>query len=70
MSLTTYSGGVDDFMAMPFQSLLDQVGSGTLPVRIGKIFKLDDIVQAHRLMESNKAGGKIVVVNRREGSNI
>ena len=70
VSLTTYSGGVDDFMAMPFQSLVDQVARGTLPVRIGKIFKLDDIVQAHRLMESNKAGGKIVVVNRREGSNI
>lgn len=70
VSLTTYSGGVDDFMAMPFQSLLDQVGSGTLPVRIGKVFALDDIVEAHRLMESNKAGGKIVVVIQKEGRDI
>jgi NADPH:quinone reductase-like Zn-dependent oxidoreductase len=70
VSLTTYSGGVDDFMAMPFQSLVDQVARGTLPVRIGKVFALDDIVEAHRLMESNKAGGKIVVVIQREGSNI
>jgi len=70
VSLTTYSGGVDDFMAMPFQSLLDQVASRALPVRIGKVFALHDIIEAHRLMESNKAGGKIVVVNRREGTGI
>jgi NADPH:quinone reductase-like Zn-dependent oxidoreductase len=62
VSLTTYSGGVDDFMALPFQSLVDQVEAGTLPVRIGKVFRLGDIVDAHRLMESNQAGGKIVVV--------
>lgn len=64
VSLTTYSGGVGDFMAMPFQSLVDQVEDGTLPVRIGKVFGLGDIVDAHRLMESNRAGGKIVVVTR------
>ncbi|CAN5174683.1 zinc-binding alcohol dehydrogenase family protein [soil metagenome] len=64
VSLTTYSGGVDDFMAMPFQSLIDQVENGSMPVRIGKVFGLDDIVAAHRLMESNQAGGKIVVVTR------
>jgi NADPH:quinone reductase-like Zn-dependent oxidoreductase len=64
VSLTTYSGGVDDFMALPFQSLIDQVEAGKMPVRIGKVFKLDDIVEAHRLMESNQAGGKMVVVTR------
>jgi len=26
------------------------------------VFKLDDIVEAHRCMEENKAGGKIVVL--------
>jgi len=26
------------------------------------VFKLDDIVEAHRCMEDNKAGGKIVVL--------
>jgi NADPH:quinone reductase-like Zn-dependent oxidoreductase len=29
---------------------------------IGRVFALDDIVAAHRLMEENTAGGKIVVV--------
>lgn len=64
VSLTTYSGGVDDFMALPFQSLIDQVEAGKMPVQIGKVFKLDGIVEAHRLMESNQAGGKMVVVTR------
>lgn len=64
VSLTTYSGGVEDFMAMPLQQLIDQVESGALPVQIGKVFRIEDIVKAHRLMESNHAGGKIVVVTR------
>jgi hypothetical protein len=33
-----------------------------LLVQIGRVFKLDDIVEAHRCMEENKAGGKIVVL--------
>lgn len=64
VSLTTYSGDVADFMAMPLQKLIDQVGDGTLPVKVGRVFELADIVEAHRLMESNAAGGKIVVVTR------
>jgi NADPH:quinone reductase-like Zn-dependent oxidoreductase len=64
VSLTTYSGGVEDFLSMPLQDLVDQVADGRLPVKVGRVFGLDDIVEAHRLMESNKAGGKIVVVTR------
>ncbi|WP_338322927.1 zinc-binding alcohol dehydrogenase family protein [Croceibacterium ferulae] len=64
VSLTTYTGGVEDFMALPLQSLLDQVATDTLPIRLGRVFALDEIVDAHRLMESNRAGGKIVVVTR------
>jgi NADPH:quinone reductase-like Zn-dependent oxidoreductase len=64
VSLTSYSGGVEDFMAMPLQSLLDQVAAGALPVRIGRVFAMEEIVDAHRLMESNRAEGKIVVVTR------
>ncbi len=62
--LTTYSGGVEDFLAMPLQALIDQVATGELPVAQARVFKLDDIAEAHRLMESNQAGGKIVVVTR------
>jgi NADPH:quinone reductase-like Zn-dependent oxidoreductase len=61
VSLTTYSGGVEDFLAMPLQMLIDQVAGGELPVVRARVFRLDQIVEAHRLMESNQAGGKIVV---------
>jgi NADPH:quinone reductase-like Zn-dependent oxidoreductase len=61
VSLTTYSGGAEDFMLTPLDELIEQVAAGTLPIRIGKTFDLDEIVEAHRCMEENKAGGKIVV---------
>ena len=60
--LTIYAGESQDFMRMPFQELLDQITSGELRVQIGKVFHLEQIVEAHRLMEENKAGGKIVVL--------
>ena len=31
-------------------------------IRVGTVFHLDEIVDAHRCMEENKAGGKIVVL--------
>jgi NADPH:quinone reductase-like Zn-dependent oxidoreductase len=64
--LTIYSGDVSDFMAMPLQELVDAVADGSLHVQVGRVFRLDDIVQAHELMESNKAGGKIVVLTDAE----
>ncbi|HEX8444785.1 MAG TPA: zinc-binding alcohol dehydrogenase family protein [Allosphingosinicella sp.] len=64
VSLTTYSGGVGDFLAMPLQQLVDDVAAGTLPVKIGSVFYIDRVVEAHRLMEANQAGGKIVVLTR------
>ena len=39
-----------------------QVAAGTLKVPIGKTFGLDDIVEAHRCMDENRAGGKIVIL--------
>jgi NADPH:quinone reductase-like Zn-dependent oxidoreductase len=61
-SLTTYSGDVEDFMAMPLQELVDQVEAGTLPIVAGRVFEFDAIVEAHRVMESNSARGKLVVL--------
>jgi NADPH:quinone reductase-like Zn-dependent oxidoreductase len=64
VSLTTYTGDVSDFMNMPFQKLLDEVAAGTLPVAIGRVFHIDQIVEAHRVMEANEAQGKIVILTR------
>jgi NADPH:quinone reductase-like Zn-dependent oxidoreductase len=60
--LTSYSGGRDDFLATPLNELAGQVVEGRLPLQIGKVFKLDQIVEAHALMEANGAKGKVVVL--------
>jgi NADPH:quinone reductase-like Zn-dependent oxidoreductase len=60
--LTSYAGESEDFMSMPFQQLVDQVATGNLHIQIGQTFHLDEIVEAHRVMEENTAGGKIVVL--------
>jgi NADPH:quinone reductase-like Zn-dependent oxidoreductase len=62
VSLTTYAGGPEDFMSTPLEELIAQISAGTLHVNVGKIFRLDEIAEAHRCMEENKAGGKIVVL--------
>ena len=62
VNLTTYSGGADDFMLTPLDKLAGQIARGTLHVQIGRVFRLDEIAEAHRCMEDNEAGGKIVVL--------
>jgi NADPH:quinone reductase-like Zn-dependent oxidoreductase len=48
--------------AAAIDELVEQIAAGTLHVQVGKVFHLDEIVEAHRCMEENKAGGKIVVL--------
>jgi NADPH:quinone reductase-like Zn-dependent oxidoreductase len=60
--LTAYAGDSEDFMRTPLNDLAKQIEAGTLHIQPGKIFHLDEIVEAHRVMEENKAGGKIVVL--------
>ena len=62
VGLTTYDGGPEDFMRTPLQELVAQVAAGKLRVQVGRTFRLDEIVEAHRCMEENRAGGKIVVL--------
>ena len=62
VSLTTYDGGAEDFMLTPLENLVQRVAAGKLHVQIGQTFHLDEIVESHRCMEQNKAGGKIVVL--------
>ncbi len=62
VNLTTYSGGEQDFIDTPLQTVVNEVQAGRMTPRIGRVFQLDDIVEAHRCMEDNAAGGKIVVL--------
>jgi NADPH:quinone reductase-like Zn-dependent oxidoreductase len=62
VALTSYSGEPEDFMSMPLQDLVDDIAEGNLKIKIGRVFALDDIVEAHRCMEANEAEGKIVIL--------
>jgi NADPH:quinone reductase-like Zn-dependent oxidoreductase len=62
VSLTTYAGESEDFMLTPLEDLVEQIAAGRLHVQIGRTFRLDEIAEAHRCMEENKAGGKIVIL--------
>jgi NADPH2:quinone reductase len=46
---------------IPFQDIVDRVAAGTYKAKPPKVFRFEDIQEAHRLMESNQANGKIVV---------
>ncbi len=61
VNLTTYAGGAEDFISTPLQQVVDAVEAGIFTPPIGMTFAIDDIVEAHRAMEENSAGGKIVV---------
>ena len=62
VGLTTYDGGPADFLRTPLDTLVGWIADGSLPIEPGPVFRLDDIVEAHRCMEENRAGGKIVVL--------
>jgi NADPH:quinone reductase-like Zn-dependent oxidoreductase len=62
VKLTTYAGGPEDFMATPLQEIVEDVEAGRQSVPRARTFALNEIVEAHHYMETNQAGGKIVVV--------
>lgn len=57
-----YGGEQEDFHAMPLEKLVKEIVDGILPIQIGRVFHIDEIVEAHRAQEQNTAGGKIVVL--------
>jgi NADPH2:quinone reductase len=60
--LTAYSGGAADLPAAVLQGFLDDVAAGRAVVPLARTYGLDDIVEAHTLMEHGSAGGKLVVI--------
>jgi NADPH:quinone reductase len=47
---------------IPVQTIFDRVASGAYNAKPAKVFRFEAIQEAHRLMESNQANGKIVVI--------
>ncbi|HEV2547351.1 MAG TPA: zinc-binding dehydrogenase [Stellaceae bacterium] len=46
---------------IPFQSIVGRVAEGIYKAKPARVFRFEEIREAHRLMEANQAGGKIVV---------
>ncbi len=62
VKLTTYAGEASDFMNTPLQDFVQEIEDGRTVIRVGKVFRLTEIVEAHRCMEENRARGKIAVL--------
>src|SRR6516225_5777257 len=48
---------------VPLQQIAADAAAGRLDVKPARIFGFDEIREAHRIMEANQAGGKMVVVH-------
>jgi NADPH2:quinone reductase len=59
--LTAYSGESSDLPAEAFQRYVDLVADGQLPIRIDRVFAMEEIAEAHQVMEQGRAVGKLVV---------
>jgi NADPH:quinone reductase len=46
---------------IPFQDIVDRAAAGIYQAKPARVFRFEDIQEAHRLMESGEANGKIVV---------
>lgn len=60
--LAGYGGDASDLPASVLQDFLDDVAAGRATVPRGRTFRLEEIAEAHRLMEEGHAGGKLVVL--------
>ncbi len=61
VGLTTYDSGEVQVQPSHFQNFLRQIERGEILPEIAKVFRLEEIIDAHKLMESNQAKGKIVI---------
>jgi NADPH:quinone reductase-like Zn-dependent oxidoreductase len=61
VKLTSYSGEAADLSSAQMQSYVQLVEEGRLNIQTGPVFAFEDLVNAHKLMDANQAGGKIVV---------
>jgi len=60
--LTAYGGEAADLPPRLLQGFLDSVAAGTAVAPVGRVYRFDEIVQAHADMEANRVSGKLVVL--------
>jgi NADPH:quinone reductase-like Zn-dependent oxidoreductase len=47
---------------VPLQTITDQAAAGRYKAKPARVFRFEDIREAHRVMEAHQAGGKMVVL--------
>ncbi len=63
VSLTAYHSSVKSFVETPLDEIVDHLGTEKIKTLIGKVFVgLDKINEAHKCMDEDKAGGKILLL--------
>jgi len=62
MLMKVYKGEAKDLSVERLQEFVDGVATGDNKIKIDRTFALDEIVEAHSYMESNKAAGKLVIM--------
>jgi NADPH:quinone reductase-like Zn-dependent oxidoreductase len=62
VSLTVYNTGEIRIGGNFFQEFVKDIEKGIIRPAIKRTFSLDEIIEAHRFMETNSGGGKIVIV--------
>ncbi|MFD3459189.1 alcohol dehydrogenase catalytic domain-containing protein [Nocardia fluminea] len=62
VGLTAYSGGAADLPAAVLQRFLDRIADGDIDLGPTRVYRLDDIRQAHSDIENNHVSGKVVVI--------
>ncbi len=61
VKLTSYSGEAADLTPEQLQDYIGLVEKGELEVKTGPVFDFEELIEAHKLMDANQAGGKIVI---------
>jgi NADPH2:quinone reductase len=46
---------------VPLQAIAEKVAAGRYKAKPSRVFRFEDIREAHRVMEANEASGKLVV---------
>lgn len=59
--LTVYMGESRNLSRELLQEFIDAVEKGDISLNIDKVFRLDQVSEAHQYMENNRARGKVVV---------
>ena len=64
VKLTSYSGEATDLTPTQLQDYIDLVEKGDLELKTGPVYEFENLIEAHKLMDDNQAGGKIVLRGR------